>query len=90
MRYVTMTAIPPDEVLARARHFFAHNTLMEPVEEAEDRLVFEGSIGRAVLRAEREHGHTNVYVDTDRVVGLDVTDIARRFLYTLRIDGQKV
>jgi hypothetical protein len=90
MRYVTMTAIAPEEVLARARHFFARNTQLELVEEQEDELVFQGEIGRAVLRVDREHGRTNVRVETDRVVGLDVTDIAKRFLYTLRIEGQKV
>jgi hypothetical protein len=90
MRYVTMTAIPPEEVLARARSFFARNTRLELVGEGEDELVYEGEIGRATIRVDREHARTNVRVETDRVVGLDVTDIAKRFLYTLRIEGQKV
>jgi hypothetical protein len=90
MRYVTMTAIPPEEVLERARAFFARNTRMELVEETEDTLVFQGEIGKAVLRVDREHGRTNVHAQTDRVAGLDVTDITKRFLYSLRIEGQKV
>lgn len=90
MRYVTMTAIPPEEVLARARHFFDQNSRMELAEERPDELVFDGEIGRAVLRVDREGGRTNVRIETNRVVGLDVTDIAKRFLYTLRIEGQKV
>lgn len=90
MRYVTLTAIPPEEVLARARRFYDENTGMELIQESPDTLVFEGEIGRAVLRVDREGNRTNVHAETDRVVGLDVTDITRRFLYTLRIEGQKV
>lgn len=90
MRYVTLTAIPPEEVLARARRFFEENTRMRLAEETGDSLTFEGEIGRAVLRVDREHGRTNVYAETDRVVGLDVTDVTRRFLYTLRTEGEKV
>ncbi len=90
MRYVTMTRMPPTEVLDRARRFFARNTSMELVVDEPEHLVFEGEIGRAELRLDREHGRTNVYATTDRVVGLDVTDITKRFLYTLRVEGEKV
>ena len=84
MRYVTMTDVSPEEVLSRARQFFADNTLMELAEESADELVFRGEIGTAVLRVDRAHGHTNVHAETDRVAGLDVTDVTKRFLYTLR------
>ena len=46
-------------------------------------IRFAGDIGVAAIRVDREHGHTNVHAETDRVVGLDVTDITKRFLYTL-------
>lgn len=84
MRYVTMTEILPEEVLERARHFFAQNTLMQLAEDEGGTLLFKGEIGTAVLRVDRKHGHTNVHAETDRVAGLDVTDITKRFLYTLQ------
>lgn len=90
MRYVTLTAVLPEEVLARAKRFFEEHTRMELVEETGDSLTFQGEIGRSVIRVDREHGRTNVHATTDRVVGLDVTDVTRRFLYTLRTEGQKV
>jgi len=84
MRYHTITEVPPEEVIERAKSFYADHTRMRLVEEAEDRLAFEGEIGRAELRVDREHNHTNVRAETNRVVGLDVTDVTKRFLYTLR------
>jgi len=84
MRYVTMTEMLPEEVLERARHFFAENTLMQLAEDDRGRLVFTGEIGTALLRVDRKHGHTNVHAETDRVAGLDVTDVTKRFLYTLQ------
>ena len=84
MRYVTMTELPPSEVLERARHFFAENTLMQLAEDERGRLAFKGDIGSAVLRIDRKHGHTNVHVETNRVAGMDVTDVTKRFLYTLK------
>lgn len=83
MRYVVMTHVSPEDVLRRAREFFAAHTLLEVADESSDSISFEGSIGRAAIRVDREHGHTNVHAATDRVVGLDVTDITKRFLYTL-------
>lgn len=83
MRYLTMTPVPPGEVLERAKRFFAEHTRMTPVEETRDSVTFQGEIGTARLRVDREHGHTNVHAETDRVVGLDVTDVTKRFLYTL-------
>lgn len=84
MRYVAMTDVPPEEVLDRAKRFYAEHTRMQLVEETGDSLAFEGEIGRASLRVDRKHGHTNVHAETDRVVGLDVTDVTKRFLYTLK------
>ena len=84
MRYVTMTEIPPEEVLKRARDFFARNTLMQLAEDERSTLVFMGEIGTAVVRVDRRHGHTNVHAETNRVAGLDVTDVTKRFLYTLQ------
>ena len=83
MRYLVMTDVPPEEVLERAKRFFAENTGMRVSEEASDQLSFAGDLGTARIRVDREHGHTNVHADTDRVAGLDVTDITKRFLYTL-------
>jgi hypothetical protein len=83
MRYLVMTHVPPEEVLQRARDFFTEHTRLRVVGESSDGLRFEGDIGVASIRVDREHGHTNVHAETDRVVGLDVTDITRRFLYTL-------
>lgn len=83
MRYVTMTDLPTEEVLERARHFFAENTLMQLAHDDRGTLKFQGKIGTAVLRVDRKDGHTNVHAETNRVAGLDVTDVTKRFLYTL-------
>jgi hypothetical protein len=83
MRYQVMTDVPPEEVLERAKRFFADHTRMEVEEETDESLAFRGEIGRARLRVGREHNHTAVHAETDRVVGLDVTDVTKRFLYTL-------
>lgn len=84
MRYVARSDIGPEEVLARAKEFFREHTRMEVVEETDDAVAFEGRIGKARLRVDREHGVTNVHAETDREVGLDVTDITKRFLYTIQ------
>lgn len=83
MRYQVMTDVPPEEVLERAKRFYADHTHMEVEEETGESVAFHGEIGRARLRVDREHNRTNVHAETDRVVGLDVTDITKRFLYTL-------
>ncbi len=83
MRYLVMTHVTPEDVLQRARDFYSAHTLLQVVEESADAIRFEGDIGTAAIRVDREHGHTNVHASTDRVVGLDVTDITKRFLYTL-------
>ena len=48
-----------------------------------DAIRLAGEIGAAEIRVDRHHGHTNVHATTDRVVGLDITDLTKRFLYTL-------
>lgn len=83
MRYLTMTEVSPEEVLERAKAWFAERSRLRVVEETPDSVTFAGEIGKATFRVDREGGHTNVHAETDRVVGLDVTDLAKRFLYTL-------
>lgn len=83
MRYLTMTEVPPEEVLERARAWFAAHSRMRVAEDTPESITFTGEIGKATFRVDREGGHTNVHAETDRVVGLDVTDLAKRFLYTL-------
>lgn len=83
MRYLVMTHVAPEDVLRRARDFFAAHTRLEVADESADSIRFSGAIGVARIRVDREHGHTNVHAETDRVVGLDVTDVTQRFLYTL-------
>lgn len=83
MRYLVMTDVSPEDVIRRAREFFSAHTLLAVADESAEAIRFEGDIGVAAIRVDREHGHTNVHAETDRVVGLDVTDITKRFLYTL-------
>lgn len=83
MRYLVMTEVPPEEVIERAKAWFADHSRLRVAEETPDSVTFTGEIGKAVLRVDREGGHTNVHAETDRVVGLDVTDLTKRFLYTL-------
>lgn len=83
MRYITITHVPPEDVLERAKRFFAEHSRLRVSEETPASVTFTGELGLARFRVDREGGHTNVHVETDRVVGLDVTDLAKRFLYTL-------
>lgn len=84
MRYTTTTEVPPEEVLERAEQFFSRHSRLRVTDRGPDSITFAGDIGLARLRVDREHGRTNVHAQTDRVVGLDVTDLTKRFLYTLR------
>lgn len=83
MRYLVMTDVAPEEVLRRARDFYSEHTRLEVTSESADGLRLEGDIGIATIKVDRHHGHTNVHAQTDRVAGLDVTDVTKRFLYTL-------
>lgn len=84
MRYITLTEVSPEEVLSRAKRFFSEHSTLEVREESGDSVTFAGAIGLAKFSVDRDGGYTNVHAETDRVVGLDVTDLAKRFLYTLR------
>ena len=84
MRYVTITDVSPEDVLDRAKRFFEEHSTLRIHEEDPASITFVGKIGRARFSVDRDGGHTNVHAETDRVVGLDVTDLAKRFLYTLR------
>jgi hypothetical protein len=83
MRYLVMTHVSPEDVIRRAKEYFTTHTLLQVADESADAVRFQGDIGVTSIRVDREHGHTNVHAETDRVVGLDVTDITKRFLYTL-------
>jgi hypothetical protein len=83
MLYIAITHVSPEEVLQRAREFYRTHTRLEVAEETSDSVTFRGKGGEASIRVDREHGHTNVHASTDRVVGLDVTDVTKRFLYGL-------
>jgi hypothetical protein len=78
-----MTEISPEDVLSRARDWFTENARVEVEEIGPDAIRLAGEIGAAEIRVDRHHGHTNVHATTDRVVGLDITDLTKRFLYTL-------
>jgi hypothetical protein len=83
MKYLTTTDVAQQDVIHRAKEYFAEHSRLRVTEETEDSIVFAGQIGMASFRLDRDGGHTNVHVETDRGVGLDVTDIAKRFLHTL-------
>lgn len=83
MKYLVMTEVAPEEVLERAKRFFADHARLAVREPESGALVLHGEIGTAEIRVDRAHGHTNVRVETDRVAGLDITDLTKRFLYTL-------
>jgi len=84
LRYYTITDVLPEDVLQEARDFFGEHSTLSVREQNSHSITFAGTLGRAHFSVDRHGGHTNVHVSTDRVAGLDVTDLARRFLYTLR------
>lgn len=83
MQYHVMTEVSPEEVLERAKRFFAEHARLGVREPEAGTIIFDGDIGAAEFRVDRHHGHTNVRARTDRVAGLDITDLTKRFLYTL-------
>ncbi len=83
MRYATTTDASPEEVLEQARRFFGEHSRLWVSDLSDSSVTFSGEIGMARFRVDREGGHTNVHAETDRVAGLDVTDLAKRFLYSL-------
>jgi hypothetical protein len=83
MQYHVMTEVSPEDVIDRAKTFFATNSSLSVREPAAGTLALTGELGTATIRVDRAHGHTNVRAETDRVAGLDITDLTKRFLYTL-------
>ncbi len=83
MRYHVMTEVTPEDVLRRAREYYTEHSRVEVEQAGPDRIRVSGDIGAADIRVDRHHGHTNVYAQTDRMVGLDITDLTKRFLYSL-------
>lgn len=83
MKYLVMTHLAPEDVVSRAKRFFADHARVGVREPEAGTISFSGDIGSVTIRLDREHGHTNVRVVTDRVAGLDITDLTKRFLYTL-------
>jgi len=83
MRYHVMTEVSPEDVLDRAREWFNEHSRVEAEDLGPDSIRFSGEIGTAEIHVDRHHGHTNVHASTDRPVGLDITDLTKRFLYTL-------
>lgn len=83
MRYHLMTEVSPEDVLKRAREFYTEHARIEVEPAGPDGIRIFGDIGTADIRVDRHHGHTNVHAQTDRMVGLDITDLTKRFLYSL-------
>ncbi len=83
MKFEVSTHLSPEEVIEKAEAYYTERTGLEVSERGDNRLEFSGPIGNAVIKAHRSHGHTVVYAETDRGVGLDVTDKTLRFLYTI-------
>ncbi len=83
MRYHVMTDVSPEEVLQRAEAFYTDHARVEVEQAGPGAIRVSGDIGTADIRVDRHHGHTNVHARTDRAVGLDITDLTKRFLYSL-------
>ena len=83
MRYHVMTEVSPEDVLQRAREFYTEHARVEVDSAGPDGVRIFGEIGTADIEVDRHHGHTNVHARTDRPVGLDITDLTKRFLYSL-------
>jgi hypothetical protein len=83
MTFEVLTEMPPEEVLRRASEFFRSRSNLEETERSDHSVTFQGRIGTVRIRADREYAHTVVRAETDRGVGLDVTDLTLRFLYTI-------
>ena len=83
MKFEVATHLTPEEVLRQAEAYYSARTGLEVTERADDRLELSGTIGNAVITAYRDHGHTAVHAETNRGVGLDVTDQTLRFLHSI-------
>ncbi len=83
MSFEVLTNLSPEDVLRRASEFYRERSNLEETERSDHAVTFRGRIGTAAIRAHRHYSHTVVQVETDRGVGLEVTDLTLRFLYTL-------
>lgn len=83
MKFEVATHLKPEEVLLQAEAYYAEKSGLKVTERTDNRLELGGAIGNAVIKAYRDHGHTTVYAETDRGVGLDVTDLTLRFLHAI-------
>ena len=79
MKYFHRTHLPPAEVLAGARQFFA--TSLSASAQQPRRIEFSGTIGRITVSVSAEGGHyTLVTVETDQVGESEADKFAKRFL----------
>lgn len=83
MNFEVLTDLTPEDVLERASRYYGERTRLEEAERSDDAIAFRGRSGTARIEAHRHYAHTLVRAETDRGVGLDVTDLTLRFLYTL-------
>lgn len=83
MDFEVLTDLTPEEVLERASRYYRERTRLEEAERSDHAIAFRGHSGAARVEARRHYHHTVVRAETDRGVGLDVTDLTLRFLYTL-------
>lgn len=83
MTFEVLTNLTPEEVIARASAFYRKRSSLEEAERSDHSVTFHGRSGTAAISAHRHYSHTVVRAETDRGVGLDVTDLTLRFLYTI-------
>jgi hypothetical protein len=83
MSFELLTNLSPEEVLERAASFYRERSRLQEAERTDGAITFRGRAGTARIEADRHYSHTVVRAETDRGVGLDVTDLTLRFLYTL-------
>jgi hypothetical protein len=83
MKFELATHLTPEEVIQKAEDYYKEHTGLELLQRGDNRLEFSGAIGIAAISAYRDHGHTTVHAETNRGVGLDITDQTLRFLHTI-------
>lgn len=83
MRFQVRTELAPEDVLQRAAEFYGQKANLKETDRSDDTVTFDGRIGRVTVRAHRHYSYTVVEAETDRGVGLDITDMTLRFLYSI-------
>lgn len=83
MRFQVRTELAPEDVLQRAAEFYPQNANLKETDRSDDAVTFDGRIGRVTVSAHRHYSYTVVEAETDRGVGLDITDMTLRFLYSI-------